>query len=317
MNSREPATDHEPSGTQAVSGGPPRRSRAGARHGHLHDLVLVVVTLLIGETLVWVGQPLYGAAWYGFMYVVFVNVIIRVRPSEAGPWVGSRRFEWRVLVLLSVTVADRLWVLSMPPFQSGDLDIPGLWALPLLIGGLLLARSSLVVDAWPPAPHGKHRPKPGGRQSLSLSPAAMAVVVAVASVALGTVAAVLAQAGGWRTEIRTPAVIAVIVGAFAVQEWLYRRVVQPVAMRMWGVASGGMLASGLAGFAWLAALASVGSFNAATLVAVAVASMMFGYVAATGPRGVWLAALGCATLMAALLLYPSGADYWNLVGFLN
>lgn len=308
MDSWEAATDRELSGTHAVSGGPPPRSRVGAPHVHIHDLVLVVVTLLIGETLVWVGQPLYGAAWYGFMYVVFVNVIIRFRPFEAGPWVGSGRFEWRVLALLSVAVADRLLVLSMPPFQSGGPDIPGLWALPLLIGGLLLARSGLVVDAWPPAPHGKHRHCPGRRQSPSLSPAATAVVVAVASAALGSVAAVLSQAGGGRTEIRTPTVIAAIVGAFAVQEWLYRRVVQPVAMRMWGVASGGILASGLAGFAWLAALASVGSFNAATLVAVAVASVMFGSVAATGQRGVWLAALGCAALMAALLLYPSGAD---------
>jgi len=76
-----------------------------------------------------------------------------------------------------------------------------------------------------------------------------------------------------------------------------------------------------AGFAWLAALTFIWSINAVTLIAVIVASMMFGYVAAIGQRGVWLAALGCAAFMTALLVYQSGsvdgAHPLNLVGFPN
>jgi hypothetical protein len=141
--------------------------------------------------------------------------------------------------------------------------------------------------------------------------------VVVASVALGTVSALAVPRGGWRVEHGAPAVVAAIVVAFAVQEWLYRRVVQPVAMRVWGVAAGSILASGLAAFGWLAALASIGSINAVTLAVVTVASAMFGYVAAIRRRGVWLAALGCATVMAALLLYPSGPESLHLVRISN
>jgi len=284
-----------------MSGGLQRRSQPGARHMFILELVPVVATPLIGETLAWIGEPLYGAAWYAFMYVVLINVVIRLRPSVAGESARPGRFDWRVAVLLSVVVADRLLVLSMPPFQTRDLYIPVLWALPLLIGGILVRR---------------------GRQPWLVLPAApLIVVVTVASLALGTVTAMLVPPGGWRVEIGAPAVVAAIVGAFAVQEWLYRRVVQPVAMRVWGVAAGCIVASVLAGFAWLAALTFIWSINAVTLIAVIVASMMFGYVAAIGQRGVWLAALGCAAFMTALLVYQSGsvdgAHPLNLVGFPN
>ena len=164
-----------------MSGGLQRRSQPGARHMFINEVVPVVATPLIGETLAWIGEPLYGAAWYAFMYVVLINVVIRLRPSVAGESARPGRFDWRVAVLLSVVVADRLLVLSMPPFQTRDLYIPVLWALPLLIGGILVRR---------------------GRQPWLVLPAApLIVVVTVASLALGTVTAMLVPPGGWRVEI--------------------------------------------------------------------------------------------------------------------
>ena len=126
MNSRNQVTDAQSSRAGSVSGSRPRRSRLGARQRVINDGGPYIATLLIGEILVWAGQPLDGAAWYGFWYVVLINVIIRARSSVAGETAAPRRFEWRAAVLLSVVVADRLLVLSIPPFQRGRLDIPGI-----------------------------------------------------------------------------------------------------------------------------------------------------------------------------------------------
>ena len=82
-----------------MSGGLPRRSQPGARHMFINEVVPVLATPLIGETLAWIGEPLYGAAWYAFMYVVLINVVIRLRPSVAGESARPRRFDWRVAVL--------------------------------------------------------------------------------------------------------------------------------------------------------------------------------------------------------------------------
>src|SRR6476659_10612706 len=100
MNSWDAVTDRELFRTHQVSGGSPRRALPGARHAFITDVVLVVATLLIGEILVWVGQPLYGAAWYGFLFVALINVVIRMCPSLAGKSGGPGRFDGRVAVLL-------------------------------------------------------------------------------------------------------------------------------------------------------------------------------------------------------------------------
>src|SRR6478609_746183 len=111
MNFRDAVTDHESFRTRSVSGVRPRRSRPRSRQTLINDGVPFVATLLIGEILVWAGQPLYGAAWYGFWYVVLINVVIGARASMGGEPAGSGRFEWRVTTLLSAVVADRLLVL--------------------------------------------------------------------------------------------------------------------------------------------------------------------------------------------------------------
>ena len=108
MNSRNQVTDARSSRAGSVSGSRPRRSRLGARQRVINDGGPYIATLLIGEILVWAGQPLDGAVWYGFWYVVLINVIIRARSSVAGETAAPRRFEWRAAVLLSVVVADRL-----------------------------------------------------------------------------------------------------------------------------------------------------------------------------------------------------------------
>src|SRR6476469_7585526 len=109
----------------------------------------------------------------------------------------------------------------MPPFQNGGLDNPGLWALPLLIGGILLARSGPLEGAWPPPRDGKLRPRRAHQSRPVLPPALVLAPVIVASLTLGTVAATVRPHGGWRSGTRAPAVVAAIVGAFVVQDCLH------------------------------------------------------------------------------------------------
>src|SRR5689334_15560733 len=97
MNSRTTVTDPKSFRARSVRGSRPRRSRPQARqtfitHG-VWPTVPFIATLLIGEILVWAGQPLDGAVWYGFWYVVLINVIIRARSSVADGTAAPRRFE--------------------------------------------------------------------------------------------------------------------------------------------------------------------------------------------------------------------------------
>jgi hypothetical protein len=247
------------------------RARAGARLGFVGLTLAYVAALAGAEVLVWTAHPLAGAICYTVEYLVLVNltVLSYLRTPEADRAGGG---PWRLAVVASVPVLDRLLVLSVAPFQSRAVEVSVFWGLPLLAAVLALGRLPLL--AWAGAGRfGHHALRPSG---------ALAILVTSSALGLGAVAALWGRGAGWSVNRWPPIVLITAVLAFCAQEWIYRRVVQPVATDLGGAVFGMLATSALVAFTWVAAVAALGPIRPIMVVVVVLGAFLFGLATVRG-----------------------------------
>jgi hypothetical protein len=202
--------------------------------------------------------------------------------------------------IAAIPVLDRLLVLCMPPLDWRGLQVSVLWGLPLfaaaLVFGWVLRPPS---SASPPSPTGGTRILAlASRRSLAVD-----IVVPVLALGLGVVGALLSRDADETVDLSPLPVIVALVLASCAQEWLYRRVVQPVAVAIAGSMVGLLATSALAAFTWVAALAVIVPMGVALVVAVVAAALLFGLATLRGRLGLGaVLGRGLFTLAVALLV---------------
>jgi hypothetical protein len=242
---------------------------------------------LVGLTLVYVGAliaaeaavrtlgPLSGAACYALVFVVLVNVTFLAYRRFDGE--GSR---WRLAAVAAVPFLDRLLVLSVPPFVWGAFEMSALWGLPLLATAIAIGRPPLVQQ--PAGLLGKpDAAAPFGHRSNATS-WILAVQVPITALCLGVLAAVSLSPDSAPLQKGPLIAVIMVVFAFCVQEWLYRKVVQPVAAEVWGDRIGMLAASAIVAFTSVAALSELVPIGPGVLLPAIAVSLLFGLSTARG-----------------------------------
>ncbi len=241
--------------------------------------------LVTAETVAWSVGDFAGAVAYGLGLVLLINVAVLAR-------LWDERTNWRLALVGALAFLDRLLVLCTPPLQWGSSDVSALWALPLLAAAFVLER--VLNLPRPPA-----RPHVEAFQS-RIGPVRYPVFILltlIAALGLGAIAGTSAEAR--MTDVPVPLVVlALIVAAHCAQEWVYRRVAQPVAVFVLGPRWGVLSTSMLVALTSIAALSAVAPLAFGVALPAAAAALLFG-VASLNDRPLSGAVLGRAVFAFA------------------
>jgi hypothetical protein len=203
---------------------PRQLTSAGLRRGVFGYLAAAVgaelVTLEVG--------PLLGAAYLAVMFVVLVNLTMIARLAEAA-WPAD---SWRLFAVATIPPLERLLMLCLPPLRWGELQEYVLWSVPLFIGAIVVVATPLLAGV----PHLRPNLLRTRRGGYGVAGVSGQLLLALAGVALGAVAGLMAEGGlppiGKLLEAAQPAWlgIAMVVFTGCTQEFVYRAVVGPMAV---------------------------------------------------------------------------------------
>jgi membrane protease YdiL (CAAX protease family) len=120
---------------------------------------------------------------------------------------------WHLVLGLAVTAVGLVWLVLTEPVAGRDLVQPRLWAMGLVVVGLIATTMALIDRAWPTPPQRPSRPKRPSRLFLVLAGVGFGLLIT-----RPTIGPMEPQ------DLVSPAFLAVYPLAFyGYQRWRYRR----------------------------------------------------------------------------------------------